>query len=257
MKIRPVLAFILAGVIAIISCKKTVYINPVHPTDYFIPLQVGKYALYRLDSLNFYFYGQLDTTTSYLAKDSVEASFTDGTGDTAWRVVRYQANINTPTVWVPSQTYVVTPSLQRVEVTENNLRYVKLAFPVDEGFTWLGNTYLPYNPYKDFFSYSDDSHLDLSLWNFSYKNVNTTLTVNGKKYDSTITVLSAADSLNVPIVDDSTFGSMTYWSETYAKHIGLISRSTKLYEYQPPTPDGTQHGYKIGFQMVMTLLDHN
>jgi hypothetical protein len=259
MKPRPVLLILLCLVIVVTSCKKTIHYPTTYLTDYFLTLQVGKYATYRLDSLNFYYYGQLDTVTSYLAKDSVEASFVDGAGNTAWYVTRYMSD-TTGAFWSPSETYTVTPSQQRIEMTEENLRFIKLAFPLDQGFSWTGNTYLPYAPYQDYFDFSDDSHLTLGNWNYTYQSMNkpfTVYTADSLKFDSTLTVLQANDSINVPIIDPNSFASRTYWSETYAKHIGLVYRHTEMWEYQPPTPDGTQNGYKIGFQMTMRLVDHN
>ncbi len=131
----------LALVLAITSCRKTAP-NPGNPlTNYFITLQVGKYVTYRLDSLNFYYYGQLDTITSYLAKDSVEKMTVDGSGQTAWLVTRYLSD-TTGSFWTPTETYTVSPSLSAIDMTENNLRYVKLASPMDQGFSWTGK-YLP------------------------------------------------------------------------------------------------------------------
>ena len=247
---RGLLLFTL--VVAISSCKKTVS-NPGNPlTNYFLSLQVGKYATYRLDSLNFYFYGQLDTITSYLAKDSVEKSFVDGSGHTAWLVTRYLSD-TTGAIWSPSLTYTVTPSLSAIDVTENNLRYVKLAYPMDQGFSWLGNTYLPYNPFQDYFVFSDFNNMDLSGWNYTYQQVNKPFqSASGATYDSAATVLQINDSTDLPI-----FASRTWWTETYAKHIGLVYRHTEMWEYQPPTPDGTQAGYRIGFKLTMALIDHN
>src|ERR1700692_80545 len=105
------LGFILiALVVAMTSCKKKIS-YPANPlTNYFLTLQVGKYVTYRLDSLNFYYYGQFDTITSYLAKDSVEKSFIDGSGQTAWLVTRYLSD-TLGSFWSPSLTYTVTPSL--------------------------------------------------------------------------------------------------------------------------------------------------
>src|ERR1700758_5238612 len=93
MKLRLSLILLLS-LRVVTSCKKTVHFNSTSGysgelTDFWTPLQIGKYVTYRMDSLNFYFYGQLDTVTSYLAKDSIEDSFTDGTGNTAWHVTRY------------------------------------------------------------------------------------------------------------------------------------------------------------------------
>jgi len=257
MKNRPGLVWFLALVVIITSCKKSTYTYPANPlTNYFLPLQVGKYAIYRLDSVNFYYYGQLDTVSSYLAKDSVEKTSMDNSGRPIWLVTRYLSD-TLGTSWVTSQTYTVTPSVQTLEVVENNLRFIKLAFPMDEGFSWTGNTYLPDNPYQDFFTYSDDANVSMGLWNYSYQKVNTPISLSGKTYDSTVTVSQINDSINVPILIDTAFASRTYWSETYAKHIGLVYRHTEMWEYQPPTPNGTQQAYKIGFQMTMKLLDHN
>jgi hypothetical protein len=254
---RAGLAILLILIIAVNACKKTISYPAIPLTSYFTPMQVGKYNTYRLDSLNFYFYGQLDTVTSYLAKDSVEESFIDNSGRPSWRVVRYLSDTTGTLPWTASETYSVTPSVQTIEVQENNLRYIKLAFPMDEGFSWTGNTYLPYNPFQDFFAFSDDSHLSLELWDYAYQNVNKPFALGNHVYDSTATVLQVNDSINVPITDPNSFASRTYWAETYAKNVGLIYRHTELWEYQPPTPNGTQSGYKIGFEITLTLIDHN
>ena len=261
MKNRTGLVLAFAVVVAITSCKKTINFQKTpafigNPTDYFLPLQVGKYATYRLDSLNFYYYGLLDTTTSYLAKDSVEKSFTDASGNVAWLVTRYLSDLS-GSDWEPNETYTVSPSVQKLEMTENNLRYIKLAYPIEEGSSWLGNSYLSYAPFQDYADFSDDSHLTVSNWNYTYQHVSQPFTAGSATYDSTATVLAVNDSINVPIVDPMSFASRTYWSETYAKHVGLVYRHTEIWEYQPPTPDGTQLGYKIGFEITMTLIDHN
>ncbi len=255
MKNRTSLLLLIALVVTIFSCKKSTSFSG-NAADYFIPLQVGKYAIYRLDSLNFYFYGQLDTTTSYWAKDSVESSYIDASGQTAWLVTRYMSD-TLGSFWTPGQTYIVNSTSRNLQMTEDNLRFIKLSYPVEEGSSWNGNAYLPYNPYQDFFDYSDDSHLNLDNWTYTYQNVNKPYTAGGITYDSTVTVMQANDSINVPILDPNSFASRTYWSETYARHTGLVSRHTEMWEYQPPTPDGTQQGYKIGFQLTMTLLSHN
>src|SRR5580700_6085133 len=99
MKLRPRMVIvhslkIVIMLMVVAGCKKTINYttSPSYSgnlTDFFTPLEIGKYAIYRLDSLNFYYYGQLDTITSYLAKDSVEGSIIDAAGNVEWLVVRY------------------------------------------------------------------------------------------------------------------------------------------------------------------------
>ncbi|HEY4207673.1 MAG TPA: hypothetical protein VGM31_12700 [Puia sp.] len=249
-------AIALISLLTVIGCKRTLYTYPSNPlTNYYLPLEVGKYAIYQLDSLNFYFYGQLDTLNQYLAKDSVENSFVDNQGRTSWTVVRYLSPTTGPAVWTPMETRTVTPSAQSIEEVENNLRYIKLAYPMKDSFTWNGNSYLPDNPYKDYFTFNTYTNMGLNAWTYTYLNVDQPFTAGGITYDSTLTVLQYQDSTNVPIVDDTLFASKTYWVETYAKHIGLVFRYSALWEYQPRTKSSS--GYKIGFELTETLLEHN
>lgn len=262
MKFRLSLILFLS-ISVVIGCKKTVHFTSTagysgQLTDFWTPLQIGKYVTYRMDSLNFYFYGQLDTVTSYLAKDSISDTITDATGNVQYLVERYLSD-TTGSNWVPNETYTVEATSENIIMNEENLRFIKLAWPIDNGFSWAGNNFLPYAPYSGYFDYSDDSHLSLSNWTYAYQNVDKPFTTSpgGLTFDSTISVLEANDSINVPIINQNAFASRTYWLETYAKHIGLVYRQTQMWEYQPPTPDGTQAGYKIGFQLTMTLVDHN
>src|ERR1700761_6073517 len=110
MKLRLGLILLLSLSVAV-SCKKTVHFNSTpgysgELTDFWTPLQPGKYVTYRMDSLNFYFYGQLDTVTSYLAKDSVEDTLTDATGNVQYLVERYLSD-TTGSNWVTNETYTV------------------------------------------------------------------------------------------------------------------------------------------------------
>src|SRR5579864_8276220 len=105
MKLRLGVIIVIGVIVATSSCKKTINFTKTSAysgnlTDFWTTLQVGKYVTYRLDSLNFYFYGQLDTITSYLAKDSIEQSYTDGTGNTSWLVTRYMSD-TTGLSWTP------------------------------------------------------------------------------------------------------------------------------------------------------------
>ena len=92
---------------------------------------------------------------------------------------------------------------------------------------------------------------------FIHRSISRLRSPTGRSFDSATTVLQIADSTNVPITNPNAFASDTYWSETYAKHIGMIYRYTEMWEYQPPTPDGSQQGYKIGFALTMSIVDHN
>lgn len=252
--ITSVTLFLLAIVCIAPGCeKKTDEYGSDKLSDY-VDMQVGKYILYQLDSTVFINFGQKDTVHTYYAKDVVDAEITDGLGRKSFRIIRYQRDTaSSENSWVASLTYFVTPTREAIELSENNFRYVKLKLPVQEGYDWRGNGYLPANPYKDVFPFSNDE--DIQEWNYVYENVNTPIDINSKNYDSTISVFQVGDSVNVPITFPDGIAYRNYWIEKYAKGIGLIYREMVMWEYQPPA--GANAGYKQGFGLKMTILDHN
>jgi hypothetical protein len=245
-------AGVLIGCIWLSGCDKKDDFTSDAVTDY-MNLQTGKYILYRYDSLRIYDRGQQDTIVTYQAKDQVEGTLTDNLGRSGWRVVRYLRNWEDTSEanWVPLLTYQVIPGSQNMEVQEANFRYIKLVAPVVDGHSWHGNGYLPDNPYQDFYPFSNDQ--DIQDWDYTYQDVGAPLTINDKTYDSTITVVQIADSTNLPIQANIP-ASKTYWVEKYAKNIGLVYKEVALWEYQPPT---TIQGYKQGFGVTMSIIDHN
>lgn len=235
------------------ACNKKEDFTSDAVTDY-MNLQVGKYVIYRLDSTRFVNFGQTDTVISYQAKDVVEEAITDNLGRKGFRVVRYLRDTASTNDfdWTAALTYQVIPSRENIEVLEWGFRYIKLVIPMKEGYTWKGNGYLPESPYQDLYEFSNDQ--DIQTWDYTYSNVGASETINGKTYDSTVTVTQIDDSTNVPIIAGVP-ASQTRWIEKYAKNTGLIYKEVVMWEYQPPTT--TNSGYRHGFGIKLTILDHN
>src|SRR5688500_7418695 len=85
------LKFLLAPVILLFtfsSCEKTETLEPELITDY-MPVAVGKYITYRLDSTVFTNIGRNIEVHKYQVKHTVEAAITDNLGRPSYRVIRY------------------------------------------------------------------------------------------------------------------------------------------------------------------------
>lgn len=246
---------ILSAIIIIIACnKQNASINSTQLIEY-MPLQTGKYIHYRLDSLRFIDFGQRDTIVSYDAKDVVDGELTDNLGRQTFRVIRYMRDISSTNEedYTASLTYFVTPTRESVELQEENLKFLKLRLPVNEGFNWHGNSSLPTTPYFEIYQFSNDE--DINVWNYTYMNVNEPVTINGTTFDSTVTVQQVADSSNVPIEFPDGLAYRNYWTEIYAKNIGLIYKEVVMWEYQPPNSGNA--GFSSGFGIKMSIIDHN
>lgn len=250
------LILIAAGILTLMAaCKKQTGSVDTGALDEYYPLFAGKYIHYRLDSTLFIDFGQRDTVISYDAKDVVEAEITDNLGRPAFRVVRYLRHIDSENEedYSPTLTYMVTPTREAVELSENNLRFQKLRLPVTDGYSWRGNSYLPYAPFYELYQFSNDE--DIDLWNYTYEGVGESVVVNENLYDNAVTIVQVADSSNVPIAFPDGLAYRNHWVEQYAKEIGLIYKEVFMWEYQPPNSGNP--GFISGFGLRMSILDHN
>ncbi len=160
-----------------------------------VPLQVGKYIIYRLDSTVFTNFGRNEEIHTYQEKHLVDAEIQDNTGRTSYRIFRFLRDTDGTQAWTSAGTYVITVLDNKVEVVDNNQRVVKLVTPVKEGTAWKGNQYLPEEPFRDWYSFANDNAMH--LWEFKIDKINEALELNGGNFTNVVSV-TQADTRNVP-----------------------------------------------------------
>jgi hypothetical protein len=238
--------------IVLFSCsKKTEEFASEPLSDYTMQLQPGKFITYRLDSLVFTNFGRNTETHRYQVKHLVDAEITDNLGRPAYRIFTFLRDSAGTGPWTPNGSYFITPLTDRVEVTEDNLRFIKLHLPVKEGYEWLGNKYFPTEPYISLYDFSND--VDIKDWIYYYDTFEPTYTYQGKNYTDVITVEQQDEG--GPVTDPRNYTSLSRSVEKYSKNIGPIYRKYELWEYQP-NPSGPSP-FKLGFGIVMWMIDHN
>lgn len=157
----------------------------------YIPLEVGKYIVYKLDSTVFVQLGRGEEVHSYQEKHLIQAVITDNLGRTSYRVYRYIRDLAGLKDWVQNGTYYITPLNDKVEIVDNNQRIINLIVPVKEGYTWKGNSYLPSD------MYIESGFSDINNWDFTIKKTDETVAIKNKTYNNVITVERFNDQ-NVP-----------------------------------------------------------
>jgi hypothetical protein len=255
--------FFAALFLVLSSCKKKTETVETLTVEELYPLSIGKYITYRLDSLVFTNAGKQQEIHRYRVKHVVEQQVKDNLNRPAWRVTTYITDSLGITPWVPNGTYIVTPLDKQVEVTENNLRVIRLRLPAKEGFLWKGNTYLPDRPYNPEYPLVID--INMGVWDFEYQSINQTEKINNKDVNDVTTVFHIDESENVPVVRDTVFASRELSFEKYAKNIGLVYKEFQLWENQPrPRQTGippnviiTYDPVRIGFGVKMWMIDRN
>ena len=250
-KIRLFFCFLGLTILSITGCKKTITYQTAQLTDY-LQLQPGKVITYRLDSTNFTFFGTIRTITSYIAQDIVDTLATDNLNRPSWRIFRYITDTAMSQSWANLETYMITPTISTTEVIENNLRYVKLALPLQNGFSWPGNTYIDTNTPA---ASSDPDYSYLAAWNYTYDSIGAPYTVLAGTIPNTL-IVRQQDQMIGDSTDPNTFSERDYSKEVYAKSIGLIYKDFLHWEYQPPNGSNAA-GYKTGYGIRLNMMGHN
>lgn len=241
------------------SCTQTTEEFKSEQLSEYIPLQVGKYITYRLDSTVFPNFGIKVEVHSYQEKQVVDAQFPDILGRPSYRIFRFIRDTAGTQPWTSAGTYYITPTTNTVEVIENNLRFVKMALPIKKDFTWKGNEYLPDDPFSPVFSFQVNTAME--LWEYSYTSVGGTEFIKNQTYNNVLTMDAANDSFNMDpstaaVADPNGSGYVARLEDKYAKGLGLIYEDFIMWEYQPPNI-GNPAGSKIGFAVKRSIIDHN
>src|SRR5690348_1230285 len=139
------LCLVLLTIFAFISCKNE---NEEFVSDSiadYAPTVVGKYITYRIDSLVFTNFGRNTEIHKYQVKHQIDALITDNLGRPAYRVFRYIRDTAGTQPWQASGSYFITVLEDQLEVSEDNLRFIKIHLPIRDGNSWKGNKFLPDN----------------------------------------------------------------------------------------------------------------
>lgn len=222
-KVSYIISLLIILLIAYYSCKRDT-IKPLDVGYGYFPTNVGHWVLYQVDSTHYdsFSHGKA-THFHYQIKELIQSTFLDLSNRTTQRIERYETMDTIPTflkdVWVSNLTNI------DAEKVEENIRYIKLVFPVTGNQTWNGNAYNT-----------------LGEQDYQYSNVNVPYTINGLSFDSTVNVIQGNDSNLVAVQNES---------EMYAKHVGLIYKRFRNVEKLPDTSrvdsvlGGVDYTYKI------------
>lgn len=227
-----------------------------------MPLQPGKYITYRLDSLIFTNLGTRSEIRRYAVRYQVDSLIKDNQGVAGYRLFRWLNDSMASGPWQPAGTLFVTPYADRIEMVEDNLRSIALINPVRDDYSWMGNRYMPEDPYGLGFT-------NMSQWEFYY-GPEQTATIGGRQIEGVREVIQSDKKLNAlydrPIVDTLIAHNITSIAG-YAKNIGLVYREKTLWENQnmlsvtinPSTGDTVRsfQPYRTGFGIKMWMIDHN
>ena len=191
------------------SCKKDTTPLPDMGYNYF-PNDVGRYVVYDVDSL-VYNDANLNPNTHlapvdtfrFQIKEKITSVFSDNLNRPTLRLERF-VKIYSDTLsynqmpWKFRNVWTENRTTSTAEKVEENVRYIKLAFPVKENQTWNGNAQ----------NYNQEM-------NYYYAFYDQRIKVGGVFYDSALQVIQYDDGGGI-------FTERQLYTEKYARNVGMI-----------------------------------
>ncbi len=122
------------------SCKTTPDDFTVAEGKEYFPLEIGKHIIYQVDSTIFDPTGE-DTTVFFsktLVKEEIVDTLRDNNDELLFKIERFERSADT-LPWQIAKVFTQQISSNQAIRTEDNLRFIKLTFPIRENETWNGN----------------------------------------------------------------------------------------------------------------------
>lgn len=183
-----------ATLVVICSCKKDTAPAPDLGQTYY-PVKPGSWVIYDVDSVYYNLFTDQVETYSFQVMVVTDSLLSDNSGRAMMRKKRYYRE-NANGEWQITRIWSAVRTGERVESNEENIKYVRLIFPVRKGKTWNGNAMNSLDPEE-----------------YKFGDVHVPASVNGLSFDSTATVIQKADSNLI---------EKKYMTEMYAKNVGLV-----------------------------------
>lgn len=221
-----------------ISCNKTDDFSIDQKYGYF-PLELNSWVVYDVSFIEFDITVNSYDTSIYQLKEFVHSTYIDEEGIKTYRIERYQRADETQP-WNIENVWSANLQTSSAERVEDNLRFIKLVFPIVEGKKWEGNKFV-YG--------GNNGPFDLTYmkdWEYEYTNVDSAYSINGFLFDSTTTVTQIDSDIGI---------EKTYFIEKYAKNLGMVYKES-VHLLKDNVTDPWSYARK-GFIYTMELIDHS
>lgn len=227
------------------SCtKKSEQFTGDYSKNYF-PLEIGKHIIYDVDSTIWDDFFCVKTPHSYQIRWDIADTFRDNQFRLSYRIDTHIRPSDTAE-WKTHRVLYVTPTETTLEMVEENLRFTKMIFPIQNGLSWNGNAAISKLD-ADFQLYQN--------WNYYYEKFSEPFNNGFVYFDNTVTVNAVDEAVNNPETQPGNYASRTFSKEIFAQGVGMIYREFYHWTYTPSNSGGT--GCRKGVGVVMRAIDHN
>lgn len=207
----------LVGVILGLTACKDDEPTPAVDLGYeYFPMEVGRYVSYKVDSIGFD--EAIGDTFRFEIKERIDSLYTESDGSLSARLERYYRETEAD-AWQLRDIWIMSRSSSRAEKYEENVRFVRMAFAVNEEEVWDGNAF---NIYPE--------------WTHRYTDIGSGFDNSWLSFDETVRVIQRADS-NLTRSETA--------EEVYAKEVGMIYKRLDTFNTVFPSFSIPERGVKF------------
>ena len=220
MNFRAIVLYVILGLLFSCDNGETEEIVIDYGYEYY-PLEIGNSWTYQVDSIIFdpaIGGTALDSTRSYI-REVITDTLESADGETAFIIEHYYRHHDT-LAWEIASVYTLVADEQRAYRTEDNLRFIKLVFPLKKGSNWDGNAF--FDDTRDILIAGESVEM-FKNWSYEVLESGISRQIGDLLFEEVAVVQNA---------DDENLIERRYAVEEYARGVGLISKELLIADTQ-------------------------
>jgi hypothetical protein len=233
--LRGLPAFLaVAAMLGLAACRNRETGDPIDLASQaaYFPLEMGRYVDYAVDSVVYDFGpggGILRDSSHTLVRELIGDTLRDNAGQLVYAVERYERQQDTEP-WQLARVWTAARTAAQAVRTEDNLRFLRLVFPLDDGTAWDGNLWIDANREIEI---AGERMRPFTNWRYEIDSIDVPGQVGAFAFDSLLVVTEA---------DDVNAIERRLSRVRYAKNVGLVHREQWILDSQycnqiPPPAD--------------------
>lgn len=229
------------------SCseEKTIELDESIYGYHYFPLDIGKYWVYQIDSTIVDDAGSTILKTTSYVREEIESMYINENGVEEYRIERsYSKDLNGE--YIVTDAWKAERNDSYASKTEENLRFIKLIFPIVKDADWSGN------------HFDELTRIDIAgerIWvykdwgNYRIESRGKTIEVKGETYENVVEVLQSDFESDI---------ERRYSKESYAPNVGLVKKEMIILDTQCICPDDSWFDKaEAGFILTQSLVEYN